>query len=149
MHSRCFVLLLCLFVCVFVYLLQLKYFFFVCFCVHLFIYNNFDFYLLSRMAQPLSAISFCYFRVAVLSFFHNYLLFMTLHFCKSTIKIVVCCCVVVCYKSAQNIRNGHAKFRWIRSECWVHYFIVHIYLSGAPNENIVQNHLKTALLNVF
>ena len=41
-HSRCFVLLLCLFVCVFVYLLQLKYFFFVCFCVHLFIYNNFD-----------------------------------------------------------------------------------------------------------
>ena len=41
-HSRCFVLLLCLFVCVFVYLLQLKYFFPVCFCVHLFIYNNFD-----------------------------------------------------------------------------------------------------------
>ena len=32
MHSRCFVLLLCLFVCVFVYLLQLKYFFFLCFC---------------------------------------------------------------------------------------------------------------------
>ena len=41
-HSRCFVLLLCLFVCVFVYLLQLIYFFFVCLCVHLFIYNNFD-----------------------------------------------------------------------------------------------------------
>ena len=41
-QSRCFVLLLCLFVCVFVYLLQLKYFFFVCFCVHLFIYNNFE-----------------------------------------------------------------------------------------------------------
>ena len=55
-HSRCFVLLLCLFVCVFVYLLQLIYFFFVCLCVHLFIHNNFF-----RMAQPLSAISFCYF----------------------------------------------------------------------------------------
>ena len=40
--SRFFVLLLCLFVCVFVYLLQLIYFVFVCLCVHLFIYNNFD-----------------------------------------------------------------------------------------------------------
>ena len=41
-HSSCFVLLLCLSVCVFVYLLQLIYFFFVCLCVHLFIYDNFD-----------------------------------------------------------------------------------------------------------
>ena len=41
-HSRCFVLLLYLFVCVFVYLLQLIYFFFVCLCVYLFIHNNFD-----------------------------------------------------------------------------------------------------------
>ena len=41
-HSCFFVLLLCLFLCVFSYLLQLIYFFFVCLCVHLFIFNNFD-----------------------------------------------------------------------------------------------------------
>ena len=39
MYSLCFILFLCLFVCVFAYLLQLIYFFFVC-CVHLFIHNN-------------------------------------------------------------------------------------------------------------
>ena len=36
--------------------------------------------------------------------------------------------VDLCYKSAQNTRNGHAKFRWIRSECWVHYFTLQIHL---------------------
>ena len=36
--------------------------------------------------------------------------------------------VDLCYKSAQNTRNGHAKFRWIRSECWVHYFTRQIHL---------------------
>ena len=52
-------------------------------------YNNFDIELPFRMAQPLSAVSFFYFWVAVLSFFHNYFLLMTLHFCiKSIIKIV-------------------------------------------------------------
>ena len=53
-------------------------------------YNNFDIELPFRMAQPLSAVSFFYFWVAVLSFFHNYFLLMTLHFCiKSIIKRVV------------------------------------------------------------
>ena len=53
-------------------------------------YKNFDIQLPFRMTQPLSAVSFFYFWVAVLSFFHNYFLLRTLHFCiKSIIKIVV------------------------------------------------------------
>ena len=44
-HSHCFVLLLW-FVSVFAYLLQLTCYFFVCLCAHLFIYSNFDIYLL-------------------------------------------------------------------------------------------------------
>ena len=36
-NSRCFVLHLCLFVCVFAYLLQLIYFFFVCLCVFVYL----------------------------------------------------------------------------------------------------------------
>ena len=83
----CF-LLLRLFVCAFVDLLQLKIFsLWVFVCIFLFI--------TTLMVEPLSAISFCYFWVAVLSFFHNYFLFMTLHFCiKSTIKIVFVCCLL-------------------------------------------------------
>ena len=75
-HSSCFVLLLCLSVCVFVYLLQLIYFFLVCLCVHLSIYDNFD--ILSyfsawpshaaRLALPISE------WLCSLSFHNNFLL---------------------------------------------------------------------------
>ena len=97
MHSGCFGLLLCLFVCVFVIYDILKMFsLWVFVCINLFIYINFHVQLLFCMAQPLSVISFCYFWVAVLSFFHNYFLLMTLHFCiKSTIKIAVVIDVVL------------------------------------------------------
>ena len=90
-HSSCFVLLLCLSVCVFVYLLQLIYFFFVCLCVHLFIYNNFD--ILSyfsawpshaaRLALPISEF------LCSLFFHNNFLLCLNTVCIKSTIKIVV------------------------------------------------------------
>ena len=58
---------------------------FVCIC--LFITTLISSYFSAWPIQPLSAISFCYFWVAVLSFFHNYFLLMSLHFCiNSTIK---------------------------------------------------------------
>ena len=52
--------------CAFVYLLQLKY-------LAQYYLNVF----FSRLAQPLSTISFCYFWMAVLSFLRNYFLLIT------------------------------------------------------------------------
>ena len=84
------VLLLCLFLCVFVDLLQLKHFFFVLFfvCICLFITTSISSYLSTRLSHSVQ-LAFAIFEW-LCSFFHNYFLLITLHlWIKSRIKIVV------------------------------------------------------------
>ena len=62
---------------------------FVCICLFI---TTLILQFLCCMAQPLGAISFCYFWVAVLSFFHSCFLLMSLHFLYQDHNKDCCCC---------------------------------------------------------
>ena len=85
------------------------------------------------MTQPLSAVSFFYFWVAVLSFFHNYFLLRTLHFCiKSIIKIVV---VVVTFAASHYEKVETQALRLNRASNMVEDYTVY-----AKQNELVRSH---------
>ena len=64
-------------------------------------------------------------------------------------SIQTCHCLVTICEYRNNQRE--LGFQHRLQQCFIYLFIYlfHPYLSGAPIENIVQNHLNIALLNVF